>query len=351
MFRKKKDKEKKDKREKKKSRDASDVIANDDDVDRGHTAKGTGLFGLRKTEKRKYDVEGSGSDMASVYTDWIGSDNYPPTGSKRTGSQVGLLARRYTQQIQEANSNDYRDRRAHKDGSSIYKYDAKPGLKLNQRTSSFNSTDERARVAVSGPGVPLKFLAGKHSSSGEQAEAVVVPAVMAEMGGGKPFGYQKQQPENNIFGKIDLQLPELQPVQNGSGRVLKIKRRPVGDFGFALRRSTFAGDKSKIIHLAEPVGDIHSTGLLPGDRLVEVNGVNVEHATREKIIDMIASSGDEVTLKVIPVPELMELSSRSSVLDVVNNNSSNNQIMSVSKGKPPSLARSGSMRLKRSKVS
>ena len=40
------------------------------------------------------------------------------------------------------------------------------------------------------------------------------------------------------------------------------------------------------------------TGLLPGDRLLEVNRRNVETSSREDIIDIIRSSGNSVTLKV-----------------------------------------------------
>ena len=149
---------------------------------------------------------------------------------------------------------------------------------------------------------------------------------------------------NNLKG-VDLHLPELRKLNSESGRVLHVKRRPIGDFGFALRRSTLSGDKTKMIHLAEPLGDENNTGLIPGDRLVEVNGRNVENSTREEIIDMISASGDEVVLRVVPVPELAEFSSRTAEVDATGANQ-------VSPGnKAFSFARSGSMRTKRSKVS
>ena len=45
----------------------------------------------------------------------------------------------------------------------------------------------------------------------------------------------------------------------------------------------------KNVIFAEPlaVGSGNTTGLLPGDRLVSVNGVNVESASREDIIELI----------------------------------------------------------------
>ena len=110
---------------------------------------------------------------------------------------------------------------------------------------------------------------------------------------------------------VDLKLPEVKPAEPGVARIVRIKRRPSGDFGFALRRGNTPEDDSKIVLFVEPVGPDSAQGLLPGDRLVEVNGVSVENVDREKIIEMIASSGDEVVVKVIPVPELSELSTRS----------------------------------------
>lgn len=43
----------------------------------------------------------------------------------------------------------------------------------------------------------------------------------------------------------------------------------------------------------------NDTGLLPGDRLIEVNGINVDDKSREEIIDLIKSSAGSVTVKVL----------------------------------------------------
>uniref|UniRef100_A0AAV2JB95 Uncharacterized protein n=1 Tax=Knipowitschia caucasica TaxID=637954 RepID=A0AAV2JB95_KNICA len=48
-------------------------------------------------------------------------------------------------------------------------------------------------------------------------------------------------------------------------------------------------------------------GLVPGDRLLEVNGMNVENKCRDEIVEMIRQSGDVVHLKVQPIIELSEL--------------------------------------------
>lgn len=72
-----------------------------------------------------------------------------------------------------------------------------------------------------------------------------------------------------------------------------------------LERVTGGGDQGgltmKAVIFAEPgamVQHNNETGLLPGDRLLEVNGVAVGGRSREDIIDMIKASGNSVTLKV-----------------------------------------------------
>ena len=138
---------------------------------------------------------------------------------------------------------------------------------------------------------------------------------------------------------VDLQLPEVKPAISGIARVIKLKRRSSGDFGFALRRANAPGS-GKTVHFVEPVGPNSTPGLLPGDRLVEVNGINVENEPREKIIEMIVMSGEEVVIKVIPVPELSELSVRSGL-------DGSTVQLDESNLKAGTLARSGSKRIKK----
>lgn len=58
----------------------------------------------------------------------------------------------------------------------------------------------------------------------------------------------------------------------------------------------------RTVIFAEPVaGNTNKqldSDLLPGDRLLEVNGQNVQNTNREDIIDIIRNSGSTVTLKV-----------------------------------------------------
>ncbi|XP_067133284.1 unconventional myosin-XVIIIa-like [Centruroides vittatus] len=116
----------------------------------------------------------------------------------------------------------------------------------------------------------------------------------------------------------DLKLPTINLPKPPSIRTLVIRRQTTGDFGFSLRRAIIT-DRSddgsecrQTIVFAEPstLGKGNETGLLPGDRLLEVNNINVENKSREEIIELIKSSNDSVTLKVQPILELSELTSR-----------------------------------------
>ncbi|KAK6296067.1 hypothetical protein J4Q44_G00337800 [Coregonus suidteri] len=114
----------------------------------------------------------------------------------------------------------------------------------------------------------------------------------------------------------DLRLPAVIPPQSPEPRELDLQRRNTGDFGFSLRRTTMldrgadGGVYRRVVHFAEPGAGTKdlALGLVPGDRLVEINGRNVENKTRDEIVEMIRQSGDTVRLKVQPILELSELS-------------------------------------------
>lgn len=109
---------------------------------------------------------------------------------------------------------------------------------------------------------------------------------------------------------MNLSLPDIVPMVLPKPRTLSIKRQkpPRNDFGFSLRRAMVlergSGDigvSMRAVIFAEPgtnVQNDNETGLLPGDKLLEVNAIPVEDRTREDIIDLIKASGDSVTLKV-----------------------------------------------------
>ncbi|KAI5193465.1 Unconventional Myosin-Xviiia [Manis pentadactyla] len=114
----------------------------------------------------------------------------------------------------------------------------------------------------------------------------------------------------------DLRLPPVAPPPTPALRELELQRRPTGDFGFSLRRTTMLDQGPegqgyrRVVHFAEPGAGTKdlALGLVPGDRLVEINGHNVESKSRDEIVEMIRQSGDSVRLKVQPIPELSELS-------------------------------------------
>lgn len=133
-----------------------------------------------------------------------------------------------------------------------------------------------------------------------------------------PKGSLKVQiPEvvEKTFPGADLQLPLLVTPPVPDARELEIQRRNTGDFGFSLRRTTMierqqdGGVCRRVVHFAEPGAGTKDwvLGLVPGDKLVEINGINVESKNRDEIVEMIRQSGEAVRLKVQPILELSEL--------------------------------------------
>ncbi|NXP74854.1 MY18A protein, partial [Ramphastos sulfuratus] len=143
---------------------------------------------------------------------------------------------------------------------------------------------------------------------------------------GVPSGHPCHPPTTSLRARVpelvdkrfpaELRLPALVPPQPPTPRQLELQRRNTGDFGFSLRRTTMldrAPDGQvyrRIVHFAEPGAGTKdlALGLVPGDRLVEINGRNVENKSRDEIVEMIRQSGETVQLKVQPILELSELS-------------------------------------------
>ncbi|XP_052072228.1 unconventional myosin-XVIIIa-like isoform X4 [Mytilus californianus] len=115
-----------------------------------------------------------------------------------------------------------------------------------------------------------------------------------------------------------LKLPDIIPPKPPRIRELVLQRQPTGGFGFSLRKGIITekggGDEETkhFVIFAEPGSGPKApqTGLIPGDRLVEVNGVNVQTMTREEVVEIIQKSGDILCISVQPIPELIELSVR-----------------------------------------
>uniref|UniRef100_A0A4W4HLT3 Myosin XVIIIAb n=1 Tax=Electrophorus electricus TaxID=8005 RepID=A0A4W4HLT3_ELEEL len=114
----------------------------------------------------------------------------------------------------------------------------------------------------------------------------------------------------------ELRLPAVVAPPEPEARQLELQRRATGDFGFSLRRTTMLDRGTdgavyrRVVHFAEPGAGTKDAalGLVPGDRLVEINGRNVESKSRDEIVEMIRQSGETVRLRVQPILELSELS-------------------------------------------
>lgn len=138
---------------------------------------------------------------------------------------------------------------------------------------------------------------------------------MSPVGESQGHGWTRAQ----HFEDINLSLPPIKLAKLPKARELTINRQksPRNDFGFSLRKAICLDRSESLIApclkpviFAEPGANGGETGLLPGDRLIQVNGISVEDLTRESIIEMIRNSADFVTVQVQPVAELVELSRR-----------------------------------------
>lgn len=106
----------------------------------------------------------------------------------------------------------------------------------------------------------------------------------------------------------EFPLPDIEPAPLPKAREVVINRRPPpkNDFGFSIRRVMTVCRNSGVCQLKSVIlaemntGDSNfdEVGLLPGDQLLEVNGVSVEDKTREEITELIKSSDSSVKIKV-----------------------------------------------------
>ncbi|XP_056635611.1 sorting nexin-27 [Diorhabda sublineata] len=96
-------------------------------------------------------------------------------------------------------------------------------------------------------------------------------------------------------------------------RVVTINKTETG-FGFNVRGQVSEGGQLRSINgeLYAPLqhvsavldrGAAEQAGIRKGDRILEVNGVNVEGSTHKQVVDLIKSGGDVLTLTVISVTQ------------------------------------------------
>lgn len=135
------------------------------------------------------------------------------------------------------------------------------------------------------------------------------------------------------FAGINLPLPPLRTTRVRLREVEARRNAPGGGFGFILRKSYLPvpedPDRTRLVHLVEPRADYFGP-LMTGDRIIEVNGDNVEDEYHEAVVEMIKASGDAVYLKVASMPELLELNSRGALDDPLQRS---NKLRKSGKGK------------------
>nr|XP_015222977.1 PREDICTED: unconventional myosin-XVIIIa isoform X12 [Lepisosteus oculatus] len=169
------------------------------------------------------------------------------------------------------------------------------------------STPSEQNSAAPSPQVESKVFDAQLKQGSQQPRPAAPPA--------KAPAVRVPEVVEKVF-PADLRLPAVVPPAAPEPRELELQRRNTGDFGFSLRRTTMldrgadGGVYRRVVHFAEPGAGTKdlALGLVPGDRLVEINGRNVENKSRDEIVEMIRQSGDTVKLKVQPILELSELS-------------------------------------------
>lgn len=198
-----------------------------------------------------------------------------------------------------------------------------------------NSTDSGDHLKVNGNYLGVTSTSPSADSLTDTTNSSFATPPFSTSPIGESQGFQRWS-RTGTFEDINLPLPALKPHRLPLPRVLTIQRQkaPRNDFGFSLRRAVIQervfitdskdtnghgdiltnGDVNKIarlngvyskviyraVILAEPGSypGASETGLMPGDRLLEVNGVSVEGKNREEVIELIKSSQESVTVKV-----------------------------------------------------
>lgn len=131
--------------------------------------------------------------------------------------------------------------------------------------------------------------------------------------------YLEPEHREKEFEGVSLSLPPLQMTTVKHRHVEASRNAPGGGFGFILRKAYLPvpedPDMTRLVHLVEPRAD-YDGPLMTGDRIIEVNGMNVEEEAHEGVVEMIKSSGQSVQLLVASMPELVELNARGAFDDL-----------------------------------
>lgn len=102
--------------------------------------------------------------------------------------------------------------------------------------------------------------------------------------------------------KVSVNLKNVEGVTNEDitdkvPRFCRLEKGPSGGYGFHL---LYLEDrKGEFIEDVAPNGPSHKAGLKIGDRIVEVNEINIENEKSRDVVDLIRQSGDNVTMLVV----------------------------------------------------
>ena len=127
-----------------------------------------------------------------------------------------------------------------------------------------------------------------------------------------PARYSSRLELDLLSRDVQVEPEQIGPTLEVPPRVVVLYKSATGDFGFSMNRC----DPDEIpFHILEPRNtNTTQNGLISGDRLVEVNGFNVEQCTHDQVVDIIRKCGDSVELQVIAPPELYELAIRGALV-------------------------------------
>uniref|UniRef100_A0A8D2L6Z3 PDZ domain containing 1 n=1 Tax=Varanus komodoensis TaxID=61221 RepID=A0A8D2L6Z3_VARKO len=115
--------------------------------------------------------------------------------------------------------------------------------------------------------------------------------------------YENAQKEGVCFEELGQKLPTQQqaehhlPVANGPSVPIPQLRlcylvKEKNSYGFSLK--TIAGQTGLFLVDLVPQGPAVKAGVQPNDRLIEVNGENVENDTHEEVVEKVKRSGNQV---------------------------------------------------------
>ncbi|XP_015284581.1 PREDICTED: Na(+)/H(+) exchange regulatory cofactor NHE-RF3 [Gekko japonicus] len=116
--------------------------------------------------------------------------------------------------------------------------------------------------------------------------------------------YEKAQKEGTALEKLGqksetqhpLEYPppatNSEPVPVPQPRLCYLTKDGENSYGFSLK--TTAGQKGLFIIDISPQGPAAKAGVQPNDRLIEVNGENVENDTHEEVVEKVRRSGNQV---------------------------------------------------------